>query len=45
MQAVRYDVEAFAARRQVHIAETLVNADEPAASRRISSTFWIGLPR
>lgn len=32
MQAVRYDVEAFAARRQVHIAETLVNADEPAAS-------------
>ncbi len=30
MQAVRGDVEALAARRQVHIAETLVNADEPA---------------
>jgi len=36
MQAVRYDVEAFAARRQVHIAETLVNADElPPSSPHI----------
>ena len=30
MQAVRRDAEAIAARRQVRIAETLVNADEPA---------------
>jgi ureidoglycolate amidohydrolase len=32
MQAVRRDVEAIAARRGVRIAETLVNADQPATS-------------
>jgi ureidoglycolate amidohydrolase len=30
MQAVRRDVEAIAQRREVRIAETLINADEPA---------------
>jgi N-carbamoyl-L-amino-acid hydrolase len=32
MQAVRRDIEAIAARREVRIAEALVNADEPAIS-------------
>ena len=40
MQAVRRDIEALAARREVRITETLVNADEPATcSPHIVSVF------